>query len=178
MFRNRRIVVVTALSGVLVLGAAGLAAAATGVGPLGDDDHPSIVEDQGDDTSSSVDDDDDTSTSVDDEDEDDDDDATSSTVDDDDQGDDDGTSTSVDETMSSTMGDGDGDPGDGDGDPSGDGDGDTSSGDGDGDACTMEGCNCDGSADSCDDGLACIDGTCQTPSCSIDGVLDPGEQCD
>jgi cysteine-rich repeat protein len=86
----------------------------------------------------------------------------------------------ADETMStsSTMGDGDGD-GDGDGgDGDGDGDGDTSPGDGDGEACTTSGCDCDGSAGSCDDGLSCIDGTCQSPSCTINGIVDPGEQCD
>lgn len=82
------------------------------------------------------------------------------------------------ETMSTSSTTGDGD-GDGDGDTAtGDGDGDTSPGDGDGEACTTAGCSCDGSQASCDEGLSCIDGTCQSPSCTINGIVDPGEQCD
>ena len=87
MFRNRRMIVVTALSGVLVLGAAGLAAATTGVGPLGDSATPTSIDDGA--PSSSID-DDATSTSIDDD--------TSSTVDDD-------TSSTVDDDTSSSVDD-------------------------------------------------------------------------
>ena len=92
------------------------------------------------------------------------------------------TFTTAEETMTTGPGDGDGDgdPGDGDGDgDGGPGDGDGGPGDGDGEpACTSAGCACDGSEDSCDPGLVCIDGSCQAQSCVINGVVDPGEQCD
>lgn len=45
-------------------------------------------------------------------------------------------------------------------------------------SCTAEGCECDGGEDSCDPGLACINGICSEASCNNDGALDPGEQCD
>src|SRR5690606_21587822 len=63
------------------------------------------------------------------------------------------------ETSETMTGDGDGDPtgdgdGDGDDDPTGDGDGDPT--------CTSIGCDCDGSPQSCDSGLACVDGVCSS----------------
>lgn len=44
--------------------------------------------------------------------------------------------------------------------------------------CTSLGCACDGSEESCDEGLTCIDGTCQTQGCNNNGVVEDGEQCD
>ena len=95
-----------------------------------------------------------------------------------------------------TTGDGDGDTtGDGDGDTTGDGDGDTT-GDGDGDTGTetgttdcvegTEGCVC-GPEDVCDQGLACVDGVCESISCSpgelgcvctAEGTCDAPYECD
>jgi len=96
----------------------------------------------------------------------------------------------VTETFGTTMetGTGDGDPtmtGDGDGDSTmtgdGDGDGDPMTGDGDGDGdmgCTAQGCECDGSPGSCDEGLGCIEGSCQPASCQNGVVEPPAEDCD
>jgi alpha-tubulin suppressor-like RCC1 family protein len=83
-------------------------------------------------------------------------------------------------------GDGDGDPGDGDGDGEGDGDGDgdgdgEGDGDGDGDGdpnCTELGCTCDGSPNSCDDGLLCQDEMCVLDLCGNGLVDNAPEQCD
>ncbi len=70
---------------------------------------------------------------------------------------------------------GDGDP---TGDPTGDGDGD-STGDGDGaPPCTSIGCECDGSAASCDAGLTCSGGVCNSASCGNGITEAPAEECD
>ncbi|WP_181197337.1 RCC1 domain-containing protein [Enhygromyxa salina] len=85
-----------------------------------------------------------------------------------------GTFGTSDETM------GDGDSGDGDGD-TGDGDGDTGDGDGDGDGdepCTSIGCECDDSDGSCDMGLACIEGICESATCGNGITEAPAEECD
>ena len=82
------------------------------------------------------------------------------------------------DTGTETAGDGDGDPtGDGDGEPTGDGDGDpTTTGDGDGDpGCTSLGCACSG--DTCDAGLACLDGFCEATVCG-DGEIEGDEECE
>jgi cysteine-rich repeat protein len=87
---------------------------------------------------------------------------------------------SAEEGGSETMGTGDtmetGD-GDGDGDMTGDGDGEmTGDGDGDGDpGCGSLGCACTG--DTCDPGLACVDGTCQETMCG-DGEVQGNEECE
>ncbi|MFO7566920.1 MAG: hypothetical protein R6X02_30025 [Enhygromyxa sp.] len=79
------------------------------------------------------------------------------------------------ESSETATGDGDGDPS-GDGDPTGDGD---PAGDGDGEpACTSIGCDCDGSLDSCDPGLACIDGVCSSATCGNGITEAPAEECD
>jgi cysteine-rich repeat protein len=75
---------------------------------------------------------------------------------------------------SETAGDGDGDsdeeePTDDDA-PTGDGDGDP--------ACTSIGCDCDGSLDSCDIGLACVAGVCSSPTCGNGITEAPAEECD
>jgi cysteine-rich repeat protein len=44
--------------------------------------------------------------------------------------------------------------------------------------CTEVGCDCDGSPDSCAEGLACIDGTCGMATCGNAVAELPAEQCD
>jgi cysteine-rich repeat protein len=63
--------------------------------------------------------------------------------------------------------------GDGDGDPS-----DTADTSSDSSACTEVGCECDGGPDSCNAGLACVDGSCQSPTCGNEIVEQPAEECD
>ena len=77
---------------------------------------------------------------------------------------------SLSDTATETNGDGDGDPTTGDGDPTGDGDGDP--------GCTQAGCECDGAPDSCDPGLACVDGMCASVTCGNGITESPAEECD
>ncbi len=60
----------------------------------------------------------------------------------------------------------------------GDGDGDPSESSTDAPACTEVGCDCDGGPSSCDEGLACVAGTCSSPTCGNSVAELPAEQCD